>query len=753
MATVDFSFDPATPELQAVFAAIIGDEYQLNLDIPFANSYDDIATSDPQTAVISGSDMGTLGSGRRYAFWLAHIATVNSVLAAAVLQEGSDSEYVLPVTWTYDGSGDIAATFTAPSGHAGESWVIQAIDATGVSLGTDFVTTTGFSQTKHLTFTPPAAGNDVVFLLWTSTGRDWAIARATVGSTTVDKGDYTFSALTAGFTISADPTTVTFATPGAETVEIDVGEVTSAETVNLTVDDSALPAGVTASLDVSSGTTPFTATLTLTAAAGASCDTGTVTVTGDDGTNTHDVTISIVLDGTDGTYDETSSGAQAGSDMSQSGNAVDSGNMAVFDDELYWAWAEQGDGDGPYIAKWNAGTSDWDIVADATVFGETLQVTRPKLATDGESLFFSYLAHRDASWHDCHDPAGSTTVDENPFFAQVWKFDGTTWTYLGQVGCGCVINDGSYGDEFAAGDSSSDTLELTASPAEPGACYVAFFEEGYEGPNALTYPASRHLTVAGFGTSTLGEVNFDGLLFQPDRPTDPDTHECLASTNFAPQAFSIRLVGSGDDLTLYVQELAYDPLTSGFWTKIQVWQPAGFLPDVTLATDFPYSGPGTLIGYGPPLAVSNDVGSVRWVMVERPNTFITENMVVRQTTEAAPGTFGLTFGIADGSADSIFAEMNKLVGEPGNLWAIDTDDTGNILLLTNRCGVASWANFTGGTFASGIPYTGDPVIFDDAFWLSGGTGHGDVKAFRAPICRGCGECCGLVGGLRAWQRF
>jgi hypothetical protein len=35
------------------------------------------------------------------------------------------------------------------------------------------------------------------------------------------------------------------------------------------------------------------------------------------------------------------------------------------------------------------------------------------------------------------------------------------------------------------------------------------------------------------------------------------------------------------------------------------------------------------------------------------------------------------------------------------------------------------------------------VIFEDAFWLSGGTGHGDVKAFRAPICRGCGECCGL----------
>jgi hypothetical protein len=538
------------------------------------------------------------------------------------------------------------------------------------------------------------------------------------------------------FTINASPTSATHTTPGSLTVEIDVGLVTSAETVNLTIDDSGLPDGVTASLDVSIGTTPYTAMLTLTAASLAACDTGNVTIEGDDGTNTHSVTIPVAIDGTDGAYDETEDGAQIGSAMSQSGENIDSGNMGVYDGELYWAWTEQGDAAGPYVAKWNEGTSDWDVIADQTVFepGSTFSSRLPVLRTDGTYLYLTYLAERPISILDCRNlPDG--TLDITPFFAQVWRYDGATWTFLGDLGCGCVINDGG-------GEDASVALELTAGPAEVGACYVAFFEEGYEGPNATQYPASRHLTVAGFGTSTLGEVSFDDLLFQPDRPVD-EIGRCDGSTDFAAQLFSMRLVDTGENLTLYAQELAYNQFVAPFWTILQVWQPAGFLPDVTLATDFPYSGPGTLIGYGAPLAVSNDVGSARWVMVERPNTFITENMVVRQTTEAAPGTFGFTFGIADGSADSIFAEMNKLIGEPGNLWAIDTDDTGNILLLTNRCGQVFWANFTGGTFASGIPYTGDPVIFDDAFWLSGGTGHGDVKAFRAAICRGCGECCGL----------
>ncbi len=228
--------------------------------------------------------------------------------------------------------------------------------------------------------------------------------------------------------------------------------------------------------------------------------------------------------------------------MSQNGGPIVAGDMGVYNGELYWGWTEDVDGVGPYVAKWNG--SAWDIIADETIFTPSFKSTLPKFATDGVNLFFAYLTNMESIISDCRSLVDGT-ITFHPFFARVWKFDGTSWTDLGRTGTGLVFND-------VGEDQSSVALELSASPAEVGACYAAFFEEGYEGTNAALYWASRHLTVSGFGTSTLGDVFFDSLLFEPARDRD-GFGRCIAPDDFAPQGFQMRLVASGDDLTFYTQ--------------------------------------------------------------------------------------------------------------------------------------------------------------------------------------------------------
>jgi hypothetical protein len=547
------------------------------------------------------------------------------------------------------------------------------------------------------------------------------------------------------FTISATPTSVTHTTPGSLTVEIDVGEVTDPATVTLTVDGSGLPAGVTASLDISTGTTPYSATLRLTAAAGALCAEGEVTVTGH-ATTTHSITITVTVSGTDGTYDKTgpAAGAQIGSSMSQTGADIIDGSMAVHQGDLYWTWTELTSGSGPYVAKWNG--TDWDVIADESTFAPSGLSILPQLASDGENLFLAYATATSKTASDCRNPGSDLTL--NQYTARCWKFDGAAWTHLGDIDPGPVIN-------RAAADAASNTLELSASPDEVGACYVAFFSEGFEGGNAALYWFSRHLTVEGFGTSTLGSISFAGLLWNPPRDfgTGADAGKCVAPAEAGPEGFSMRLVGSGDKLALYSQAYDYHQFAAAYWSTINVWQPSG-ISTVTLATDFPSSDlPGTFVGYGPPVIVSeNDVLSKRWVGVPTFTSFSSDFRIIRQVRTTTPTTFGHTFSVSDGSADEV-TQINKLIGEPTNLWAVSQTSTGNVLLLTNRCGSTSWENDGGSSFPSGVPFSGRPVIFDDAIWISGSTGHTNVKAFRVPICRGCGTCCALASGFRGWQRF
>jgi hypothetical protein len=620
---VAFTFDSATPSLQAVIDSIAGDEYSVFVDSAFSNWSDDIASGPSLTSTVSGSDMGTLTAGRTYAVGVIHY-DAHEILACTTLTAGADSEYVLPVTWTYDGSGSVTATFTAPPGFVGFNWVLQAIDYNFFDLGSTFVFTTGSPQTGSLTFTPPVSG-DVMFMLWRggsgADAGDFAIARATVGSTTVNKGSYTWNAAATGFTISADPTAATHTTAGSIEIVIDVGEVDTPEIVNLTVDDSGLPFGITAALDVSSGTTPFTATLTLTAAAGTACEEGAaVVVTGDDGTFTHDVTVTVVVDGTDGTYDELGAdGAQAGSDMLQTAAPyITQGTMCVFQNELYFAWLENSEATGPFLAKWNG--ADWDLIADATIFGAGPVdggdvASQIQMATDGDLLFLAFERERTVVIVNCHE-GGPETI--TPFFADCWQFDGTTWTFLGSTGSGLIVNDGG-------GDLTSTLLELSAGPEEPGACYVAFFEEGFEGNSEISRWFSRHLTVAGLGTSTLGVVSFDGLLWQMDRPVD-ELGRCVAPVGAGAHGYAMRLVGTGDTLALYSQAYGYDQFLAPYQSVLNLWTPGGGVEEIDLATSFPHDMlSGTFIGYGGLTGVSeSDLGGRRWVEVAAFTSFSNE---------------------------------------------------------------------------------------------------------------------------------
>jgi len=188
---VDFTFTPGTPELQADFDATVGHEYEVFVNTNSSNWYDAIAASNPQTGTITGADMGTLTGGKTYITGLVDFDT-KEVIAVAVLQDGSTSEFVLPATFTYDGSTHASVTFTAPVGHTGVNWTFEAIDYNFNGLGNTFVLTTGSSQTANLTLAPPASG-DIILMLWETGQRDWAVARGTVGSSVVNKGTYSFN--------------------------------------------------------------------------------------------------------------------------------------------------------------------------------------------------------------------------------------------------------------------------------------------------------------------------------------------------------------------------------------------------------------------------------------------------------------------------------------------------------------------------------------------------------------------------------
>jgi hypothetical protein len=231
-------------------------------------------------------------------------------------------------------------------------------------------------------------------------------------------------------------------------------------------------------------------------------------------------------------------------------NAAD-GTVVVHDGEVYCAWTEtlQGTVDvdtqpvltaGPYIARWNG--ASWDYVAGAPSPFEDVNVIEPnntdptqiggffrhgvKLASDGANLYLAYKVLYQTFVVTHTGIHGDTYVVGYGWKVKVWQYDGAAWTQLGEIAT--TINNQS-GDQGQAGE-----IALSASPAQVGACYLAYYEDGIAGVTTSD-PFFANFWVAGYGSDAFA-------------PEGPDGWEGIGN---ARGRVDYTMRGGGDDLALY----------------------------------------------------------------------------------------------------------------------------------------------------------------------------------------------------------
>lgn len=204
-------------------------------------------------------------------------------------------------------------------------------------------------------------------------------------------------------------------------------------------------------------------------------------------------------------------------------------HMCVHQGQLHVVWVEledDGVGDhfvkGPYVKRWNGSTWEqlgagivddnpyanlakynYDARQDYGVrgtplnpwlpLGERTFPARPKIASDGETLYVAYTMHVAATvpeppengWYFPSDPYGVVvpghgahdTWYARAVFIRTWDESSNSWPLLGEIPATTNNNmNGSSGNTRCSAE-----IELAASPTEPGVCYVTFGESGYLG--------------------------------------------------------------------------------------------------------------------------------------------------------------------------------------------------------------------------------------------------------------------------------
>lgn len=564
------------------------------------------------------------------------------------------------------------------------------------------------------------------------------------------------------FTLSPTSVEVTFDTGGGSTVvAVDVGEVSSPETVTLSLDTSSLPSWVTASLDVSSLTTPGTAHVTVMVASDVPTGSWDLFVNASDsgGENQScDVTVTTHVSGPVSAWDQTQPQETVGTWPTQHSGPFPDPYLAAHNGELYLAWAEldSPNNHGPYVAVWT-GTA-WSVVGTGFETDSVALRASPLLASDGTNLYLAYLIEQAQT---VGNPCASGTIQVVGYSARVWKYDGTSWTDLGTLisGSGGHLPVTSMMGENGPGGGGRAILGLSASPDEVGACYIALYEDGWVAASALgghggaSCEAQRHLYVQGFGGSTLGFVDLTSILLQPS----------VLSPHFdAPEFdYAFQLRGSGANLVLYaMQGDAYEgiPITGGVAhaTIWKVWQPGGWLPDLDLATAFGNSY-FTLTNFQSAYIVaSDDKAGERIIFAEADytdgdvsGTFTT---FARTSDVAAPETLGDVDGHWQLNGP-IGTHVHFVKQDTADVWGFATGVSGGVgatalvAQLADRCGVISWQlvtpdDYVGSNFAE----TAFELFGDALYAIDLST----PAVIRLPIARGAGVC---AVGARIWQRI
>lgn len=589
-------------------------------------------------------------------------------------------------------------------------------------------------------------------------------------------GDVSIVSSTGGvdFSLSLTPSTVTFTAPGTHAVSVDTISIGGdSESIALTV--TGLPAGVTGSFSPTTIAAGGSSTFTLTAAAGTLVGTYVATVHATGADNTHTAPLTIVIAGTPLTRDtivpptdpghvgsllqqDTSPGTWIGND----------GSITIHQGVPYVAWFEQGlDGDtlylrGPYVAKWNG--SDWDLLAgtgsalipdwaatDTGVesWGPGVMTLRGDavLASDGSNL---YLACKGALAFQylLHPGPPPVFYYASRWSILVWKWDGASWT---EFGPGFTVGVGDLGVfsmidwSMAAEDqavASSSPISLVASPAEVGACYVAYSDwstiniptQPERGPGART-------VAIGLGAASLAET-------------------AIEANASAPSAD-----GVGSEFAVYYQQVFY-PVSDA--SQVLIWTPGGSLSIPLAAFVWDETADSCCCP-----ALSR-IGGRRYLIVNVTDSSIS-NTTANLVLKIDPSTPDILTDLVAGHP-----ELNMIQKQPTavaftrpdgdrsfwidgskNFWALlNHDGARNIYQLDRQCiETDSW------NFAAQDGFWGAPIAFDGTAFLQydqvndvnepalDPTSHWYAMVSKSTVCRGCQDCDNVLrGGVLAWNR-
>jgi len=429
---------------------------------------------------------------------------------------------------------------------------------------------------------------------------------------------------------------------------------------------------------------------------------------------------------------------------------------------------------GPYVARWNG--SGWDLLGGGPALPTwegsyvaanqfalwptndgSLPLTEccvprvsPMLASDGTNLFLAVTAA--VQYRMLTNPG-----DPIPRYrylgawqAFCFRLDGSTWTPLGPLGgAGVPGTDGAVSppDLWTAGFAYASygdlgfvhPAEISASSAEPGACYLAFSDGGVD------FVDKNHfrLVVTGLGSATLAET--------------------IIEENVCP--FTID--GAGSELAVYFtrQTPAFDQ------SAIQVWTPIATAAIPAVAFDWAETTEHVLAARAATIDGARYLAVVVDNFSESISSFLWRNDIVVKAIDPTDAT---TVGHIDARepahdhgtvgprnpSGGTFHPVQVLV-EPDNFWlvaAAEDDVPGSVAIwnLDRQCSVMT--NWNGAHLAKGL--TGHlGVIYQDAFWFYAmqenilGAASPDLyyaHVMRTPICRGCVAC--ESAGLHVWRR-